>query len=158
MPIVNVVSNSSVLCVGQSATLTASGAASYTWDSGSNTTEIAISPSITTSYTVNGTDSNGCANLATVTQNVSTCSGIQSLIFNSEFLISVYPNPSNGIYSIDLASASNITIADCLGKVVYITKLNDGKHGINLSNLDNGLYILKAESNGVTKTLRLIKE
>ncbi|MDX2173442.1 MAG: LamG-like jellyroll fold domain-containing protein [Bacteroidota bacterium] len=158
LPTINAVSNSSLLCVGQTASLTASGAATYTWNTSANTSVIAISPSVTTTYTVNGTNANGCSNVATVTQSVSACTGIQSTIANQQLAITVYPNPSNGIYTIEVPSFMNITIVDVLGKVVYSQQLQDGKYAINLTNLNNGLYILKAESNGAVKTTRLIKE
>ncbi|MBI2271467.1 MAG: hypothetical protein HYU69_14075, partial [Bacteroidetes bacterium] len=49
--------NSITVCSGESATLTASGGANYTWSSGQTTAAITVTPSVTTSYTV--TVSNG---------------------------------------------------------------------------------------------------
>ncbi len=156
LPTVTAVSNTSLLCVGQTASLTANGASTYSWNTSATTTVIAVSPTVNTNYTVTGT-TNGCSNTFTLTQAVSPCTGIQSLT-NGTSLISVYPNPSNGIYIIETESATTINVVDVLGKVVYSQKLQDGKHAINLSNLNNGLYILKAENNGQIKTVRLIKE
>ena len=50
-----------VICIGQSSTLTATGGATYTWDNtlGSGAT-FTVSPITTSTYTVNGTDINGC--------------------------------------------------------------------------------------------------
>ena len=64
------VANSATLCAGQSTTLTANGAPSYTWSTGSNNSSINVSPSVTTVYTVNGSNGicNGSTN-ATVTVN-----------------------------------------------------------------------------------------
>ncbi len=51
------------VCPGTSATLTASGATTYSWTPGSQTTaSITVNPSATTTYTVSGTDANGCTN------------------------------------------------------------------------------------------------
>ncbi|MDX2172896.1 MAG: T9SS type A sorting domain-containing protein [Bacteroidota bacterium] len=158
LPTIGAVSNSSLLCVGQSASLTASGATTYTWNTGSNATVIAVSPNVNTTYTVNGTDGNGCSNVATITQSVSTCTGIQSIINNEQLSINVYPNPSNGVFTFDLETTSTITIIDLLGKVIYTKELQSGTHDINLSTSKNGIYILKAKSNGTVKTVRLIKE
>ena len=47
------------ICSGQPATLTGSGGVSYTWDNGV-TNNLAFNPLITTTYTVTGTDLNGC--------------------------------------------------------------------------------------------------
>jgi hypothetical protein len=43
-------------CIGSSATITASGATSYTWSNGSNASSIVITPSINTTYSVIGTN------------------------------------------------------------------------------------------------------
>ncbi|MBP8033937.1 MAG: T9SS type A sorting domain-containing protein [Bacteroidia bacterium] len=59
----NVNSNSSIICAGTSATLSATGAASYTWSSGQNTSSIVVTPSASSIYTVTGT-TNGCSNSA----------------------------------------------------------------------------------------------
>jgi hypothetical protein len=158
LPTVTAVSNLSLICVGQSATLTSSGATTYTWNTGGISSTEVVSPTVTTSYTVNGTNANGCSNMATITQSVSTCTGISKVTEAFETTINVYPNPSSGIYTFDLINSSNITIVDLLGKVVYTAKLQEGKNSVNLTNLNNGLYILKAESNGVIKTVRLVKE
>ncbi len=155
-PTVTALSNTSLICVGQTASLTANGAATYSWNTTATTTVIAVSPTVNTTYTVTGI-TNGCIGTTTITQAVSPCTGIQSLT-NVNSLISVYPNPSNGMYTIETENATTVNVFDALGKVVYTQKLADGKHIINLSNLNNGLYILKAESNGQFKTGRLIKE
>ena len=47
------------ICSGQPATLTGSGGVSYTWDNGV-TNNLAFNPLTTTTYTVTGTDLNGC--------------------------------------------------------------------------------------------------
>lgn len=52
-----------ILCSGNSVALTASGANLYTWSPGGQTTPtINVSPTATTSYTVTGTNANGCSN------------------------------------------------------------------------------------------------
>lgn len=58
-PILSVSGNTAV-CAGQAANLSASGALSYTWDSGATTATIAPAPLVNTSYTVSGTDGYGC--------------------------------------------------------------------------------------------------
>ena len=55
---------SGAVCIGNNATLNGGGAASYTW-SGGVTNGTAFAPTTTTTYTVTGTDANGCVNIAT---------------------------------------------------------------------------------------------
>jgi gliding motility-associated-like protein len=79
------------ICPGGTATLTASGANTYTWSTSQTGSSITVSPSTATNYTVTGTDVNGCVNatVVTVTINplpvitvspVSTCPGVPTSI------------------------------------------------------------------------------
>jgi gliding motility-associated-like protein len=52
------------VCAGDTATLTASGAATYSWSTGSTATSIKANPLVTTTYTVTGTTLEGCTNTA----------------------------------------------------------------------------------------------
>ena len=61
------------ICPGQSATLTSSGANTYTWAPGSlNGAVVTVAPGTNTTYTVTGTNTVGCTGSATVTVNAST--------------------------------------------------------------------------------------
>jgi len=53
------------VCPGGSVTLSASGASTYTWDNGI-TDSVAFTPASTVTYTVTGTDGNGCIGTDTV--------------------------------------------------------------------------------------------
>jgi hypothetical protein len=58
--------NNVALCIGQSATLTASGATTYTWNNGISN-GVSFTPNATNNYVVTGVDNNGCINHDTVT-------------------------------------------------------------------------------------------
>lgn len=66
-------SPSTTLCTGDMLTLTGGGATSYTWDNG--VTDGTAFPTVagSTTYTVTGTDANGCSNTASVTITVADC-------------------------------------------------------------------------------------
>ncbi|PBQ30841.1 hypothetical protein CNR22_03310 [Sphingobacteriaceae bacterium] len=68
VPVILIASTASAVCVNSSATLTASGANTYTWiTSGSpTTTALSVSPIATTIYTVNGTNAANCASSKTI--------------------------------------------------------------------------------------------
>jgi gliding motility-associated-like protein len=55
--------NSPTICVGQTATLTATGGTTYSWDTGATTNPLSVSPTTTTSYTVTA-NSGGCTGTA----------------------------------------------------------------------------------------------
>jgi len=68
LPTVNAGPNLSV-CTGASVTLSGSGASSYVWNNNVQNA-VAFSPNATTTYTVVGTDANGCSNTAQTTVTV----------------------------------------------------------------------------------------
>ncbi|GAB4014264.1 hypothetical protein GCM10028773_00400 [Spirosoma koreense] len=59
---VSISPSSATVCQGQSVTLTASGASSYTWNN--NTTGNTLTATTTGTYSVTGVDGNGCSNTA----------------------------------------------------------------------------------------------
>ena len=76
-PVVNVSASTTSICNGQSATLTASGADTYTWSpsTGLNTTSgstVIATPSTTMTYTVTGFVAGGCFSTNTITINANT--------------------------------------------------------------------------------------
>lgn len=66
-PVYTVTANSTTICAGQSAVITANanGVTSYTWNTGSSQNPLTVSPSGTTSYTV--TDNTSCPGQGTIT-------------------------------------------------------------------------------------------
>ncbi|MDD5570651.1 MAG: gliding motility-associated C-terminal domain-containing protein, partial [Bacteroidales bacterium] len=54
----------STICKGNIATISASGGTSYTWNTGGTSSSISINPTSTTTYSISGTDANGCTNTA----------------------------------------------------------------------------------------------
>lgn len=69
LPSINIFGATST-CYGDSVNLNASGGISYSWNTGDVTAGIWATPFSTTSYTVIGTDANGCSNAAVQTINV----------------------------------------------------------------------------------------
>lgn len=61
---------SATVCSGTAASITASGASTYSWSTGATTASISVSPTITTTYSVTGTNAAGCVNTNTTTVNV----------------------------------------------------------------------------------------
>jgi hypothetical protein len=72
IPNPSVTVNSPSICVGQSATLTANGANTYSWSTSQTINPITVSPTVTTIYTVTGTNASGCSSSVTSTVTVST--------------------------------------------------------------------------------------
>lgn len=70
-----------------------------------------------------------------------------------------YPNPVIDILNIENNSViDDVEIIDVSGKSVVFKKINDLHSEIDLSNLSNGVYILKVKSENKQKTVKLIKK
>lgn len=79
LPNITVNTSSASICNGSSSTLTGNAGVTYLWNTGATTSAIVVSPSVTTNYTVTGTDGNGCSNSASLTLTVNNCPGTTSL-------------------------------------------------------------------------------
>ena len=150
----SVATSNSIICVGSTASLTATGATSYTWNTAATTSVIAVSPTVTTTYTVTGV-TGVCSNSLTITQNVSLCTGVNEVLGS---LVTIYPNPNNGVFIIELNATTQVTITTNLGDVLLNTTLNTGKQTLDIQNRANGIYFVKLIQNGKQQTIKLIKE
>jgi hypothetical protein len=66
LPTVTAATSATQICDGSSVVLTAGGATNYSWQPGSlSGSPLTIVPAASTTYTVTGTDANGCSNTAT---------------------------------------------------------------------------------------------
>ncbi len=54
------ISGNTVICSGIPAVLTVTGATTYNWSTGATAPTLTLAPTVNTSYTVSGTDANGC--------------------------------------------------------------------------------------------------
>ncbi len=160
LPTLNTTSSNSLICTGQNATLTATGATTYIWSSGGNSITEVVSPTVNTTYTVNGTDGNGCSNSSSITQSVSLCTGLAIQNGVEAQSISIFPNPTNGILNVaSTSSATELQILNVLGQVVQTTNIINQTTQLNISDLKNGLYFVKVlEGNKVIATQKIIKE
>lgn len=85
---------------------------------------------------------------------------VKDVDFNSTVL--VYPNPSNGLVTIDLkgslAQNANVEVYNAMGQLVFNQTYTEvaGKYNVDLSNEATGVYTVKLIANGVTVTKRVV--
>lgn len=145
-PTVSVSTDNPLICAGSTVNLTANGAFTYLWNTSATGSVIAISPSVTTSYTVIGTDTSGCTNTAILTQSVSACTGIAS-IKDTEWNQAVYPNPNNGSFNVSSTfEEAEFVLYNLLGQIVYKEKINRGENRIK-AEITKGVYLYSIEQN-----------
>lgn len=75
--------------------------------------------------------------------------------------IEIYPNPSKGIFSIDLPNINNkyckLIITDITGKQVYRTDVSSGNINIDISNKPTGIYMLNLYIDNTVISKKIIK-
>jgi hypothetical protein len=148
----------SVICSGESLNLTASGANTYTWSTGATGPGLSLTPNVTSSYTLIGSDINGCKNTASVTQNVDGCVFIdETLVGWNDCLI--YPNPNSGEFFIESTQELKLSIYNVLNQLVLQQNLSPGKNLIHLKQQGNGLYLIQIQqAKGQSKIFKLLKD
>lgn len=164
LPTVNVSSTApNEMCIGETQVLTATGGISYSWVASPSGlimqgASVSISPNATTSYVVTGTDANGCTNTANITQNVSECVGINKLSASANG-VKIYPNPTSGEFSIEVSNSSvnTIEVTDVTGRVITTATASNEIVNVNLSNLANGVYYVKIQSEIGTEVVKVVK-
>jgi len=93
LPTITATSSPGKICVGSLATLTATGGSSYAWSNSIATASQTVNPTATITYTITGTDANGCKGTGSVALTVnalptitasasptSVCSGVPSTL------------------------------------------------------------------------------
>ncbi|MBK9283810.1 MAG: T9SS type A sorting domain-containing protein [Sphingobacteriaceae bacterium] len=159
-PSVSVAGNQTI-CVGETTTLTANGGDSYLWfNTGSSSSTIAVSPTVTTGYTVQGTSSvTGCSSTFVSNVTVNLCTGLSNLT-NELKGLQVYPNPAVNTVIVELNNGKekNIMLSDLSGRVISEKTTTDNKVSVDLNKLSNGLYLIKVQSGNAVETIKLIKE
>jgi hypothetical protein len=161
LPIVSIVNSKMIICIGETASLSALGASTYSWTNGLINSSIIITPSITTSYTVVGTTTNGCSSSAAVSQIVDACTAIDKQNKSQEVGITVFPNPNNGSFEISLLDVAdvNVEIYTVLGQRIVLLNNLSNTTAVSLNNYDNGVYILRIiKQNKVIGTHKIIKQ
>ncbi len=159
-PTVTASTSNTLICVGQSATLTANGAVNYVWNPGGPGTSISVSPTVSTTYTVTGTSAAGCTDSTTFTQNVSACTGLQPLgVWSSEIV--VYPNPNNGLFTLEIQNVSTnttVSVINLIGQTVIKQEITGEKTLLDIRELNDGVYFVQLRNNSQNKVVKIIKE
>lgn len=151
-----------LVCANKNLSLTATGAASYTWTNGTTTSAsnpYTISTGSTAglkNYTITGRSAVGCTNTAVKSVSVSLCTGIEN-IFGDVADIAAYPNPFSNELKVT-GFNGKIEIFNAIGQIVYSSIINETET-INTADLAKGVYMLKSyNSQGEEiKSIKLVK-
>lgn len=101
---------------------------------------------------------NSTASSSTVPVLVSCPSTLSSDQFSSKPIIKVFPNPVKDKLTIESnIFIERIVIFDALGKQLYNENINNTNLNIDLSNFNEGLYILSVRSGSIQNQIKFIK-
>jgi len=134
LPIVNATATSWIICAESSTSLSATGSLTYLWSDGQTGTPINVSPLVTTTYTMTGTNANGCTGTAVV-------------------IVIVNPLPTVNTLGTATICEGNSTTLSSTGSLTYLW--SDGQTGtpINVSPLVTTTYTMTGtDVNGCTGT------
>jgi photosystem II stability/assembly factor-like uncharacterized protein len=70
--------------------------------------------------------------------------------------VSIYPNPTHGVFSVTGRDLQHITITDLNGKVILEKSVNGNKTEINLSGNSKAVYLIKVESAEGTRVEKIV--
>jgi hypothetical protein len=153
-PVVQLASTSSVICAGETATLTANGASGYTWSTGNTGNFIAVTLQATTVYTVVGRMS-GCIGTATIMQQVDVCSGTDALSPGDQ-PVTIYPNPNSGSFVIGTQGAITLDVMNEQGQRIRKLFINNDSCEVSMDGLSPGIYFLIGTSKDQAVCRKLI--
>lgn len=133
IPTISIIGSNTV-CSGQRVTLYALGGATYTWSTGMVADSLATQPTTSTSYTVIGTDINGCSS---------------SAIYN----VNVFPVPSVSISGGPSVCSGKTTVLTGLGASSYSWSGGATVPAINFTpSADSTIFVIGTNAQGCKNT------
>lgn len=140
---------------GISFRLTAIGADNYEWSTGETTASIIVSPINPTTFSVVGTNSNGCSDSDEVI--VSGGTGINENQTTASAII--FPNPAHDKLFIKTMSPVNaVEIFSITGTLVHKQSSNSDTIEIDVQHISSGMYFIRLIANHSVETMRFVKE
>jgi PKD repeat protein len=128
----NVAVSSTTICAGSTGTLVASGASTYTWNTGAIGANAAVSPSVNTTYTVTGTSAAGCVKTATASVTVGSA-------------------PSIAVNSTTVCSGNSTTLS-ASGVTTYTWNTGATSSSISVTPASSIVYTVTGNLSGCTAT------
>jgi len=147
-------SGNTVICKGETTTITAQGANSYSVNSNATGSLIALSPTTSVSYSVTGS-SNNCATTKLISITVNPCTGLDENI-NTNGTVRIYPNPNQGLINIASDRILQVEVFNDLGQRVHQCQINAGSQQLDLTKLRPGVYILRSTGKGASGLSKII--
>jgi hypothetical protein len=146
------------ICVGEPLVLSVSDANSAIWSNGATTSTITvIPPPWSATYTVTATHTlNSCPHTSVITIDLYDCTKLGEH-GNKDISFNLYPTPTKGELILESESKAEMCIYDSSGKIILTWYLEIGKTKKDISELPNGLYLVRRKGDERSKTLHIAK-
>lgn len=156
IPEVTAQSDNLIICEGESTLLEASGSTveEWLWMGGISTeATVTVSPAESTTFTVFGTDANGCVGYDEITVEVNTCVGLSDGPATEEMRVWA-DGARNTVHYANVPTSSVLTVTDMMGRVVCSEQVK-GSSGQVALQVPSGTYLIQI-TDGTTKTHRKV--
>ncbi len=141
------------ICKGETTTLTVTGASTYLWNNNQTAPSFTVkgnSPQ-TISYSVTGTDANGCTGTSSTSLKIDACLSLSSE--NGSVLYNAFPNPNGGTFTIKASSEMTLILSNELGQVIKTISVNpENLYTAEISGLSSGIYFVTDSGNSTTRS------
>ena len=157
-PTLSISASATLLCVGETFTLTAGGATTYTWASVTSTNNsVVLTATNSVVHGVDGSLANGCKGSKTIYITVDPCLGLPSQKINAEIHLFITPNPGSQTVKVSSNFVCNIFVFNELGVLCRTIDLNNANAlQAYLDNLPAGIYFVEARNENSKTCSKLI--
>ena len=83
------------------------------------------------------------------------CAAPLASVETTNLRASIYPNPSNGNFTLSSEQAGSVVITDVSGKIIYTGQVAKGKNTVSV-NATAGVYFMLYQAEGKRQTMKLI--
>jgi hypothetical protein len=118
---------------------------------------VVVPPAICTSTTGKATDYNSSRSNRTTSAMFPSDPGVG--FQESSLDVSIYPNPSNGVFRIKTNGITNysLRVYDISGRLLINDQVNGFNHILDLNSFESGSYVIKIESEQTIYSTQVIK-
>lgn len=162
-PNVSATASSTMFCAGEPITFKGTGALTYQWMTSSNSVlfgdQLIIFPLTSSTYTLIGTDANGCEGVDYISFGVEECTGINEI--NAGMVnVDAWPNPTTGMLNIRHRGISTISfdVTDITGRLILSKTSESDNTLLDLTSIANGVYYLKAHGDNFVDVIKIVKQ
>jgi hypothetical protein len=158
-PVVNATLTRTLICLGETTTISAQGADTYSWNQGATGSVIVVTPTVATKYSYVATAMavNGCTAISnSVLLTVDKCVGLTAVTRFAE--LKLYPNPNSGEFMVEglPEGVHALILTDVTGRVVSTFTVSEASR-YDIRELSQGIYYIIVPELPGSQPLKVIK-